>query len=230
MIHESEFCTANLKLREEIKKSILAETEGQLDYETDLLISTGYDWEKDIGYYEQSPIESLFILELYKLIKIQLITKEHWFITSKYGFYIDELWLDPIVYFKTKIGNPSMKSIYRDWSTLAIWPQYAIQCDKKKYRVDFRFAIYNVGDVIIIPCGSMEDIDTVIPDIQLCVEFDGHDYHERTKKQAQYDKQRDRDIKLAGYDIIHFTGSEVYKDWMSVFDQIIEAMLSKLGK
>ncbi len=229
MIHESEFCTANLKLQKEIKKSILAETEEQLEYETDLLISTGHDWEKDTTYYEQSPIESLFILELYKLIKIHTMN-EHSFNTSKYGFYIDELWLDPLVNFKTQIGNPSMSSIYRDWSTLAIWPQYVIQCDKNKYRVDFRFTIYNVGDEIIIPCGSMEDIDTVIPDVQLCVEFDGHDYHEKTKKQAQYDKQRDRDIKLSGYDIIHFTGSEVYKDWMSVFDQIIEALLCKSEK
>lgn len=42
------------------------------------------------------------------------------------------------------------------------------------------------------------------------VELDGHEFHERTKEQAQRDKARDRYLVKAGYTVIHFTGSEVW--------------------
>jgi hypothetical protein len=52
---------------------------------------------------------------------------------------------------------------------------------------------------------------------------DGHDYHERTKEQAERDKSRDRALKRAGYDVIHFTGREIWRDpakWaMEIRDQ-----------
>lgn len=49
-------------------------------------------------------------------------------------------------------------------------------------------------------------------DSTLAVEVDGHDFHERTKEQAQRDKARDRALLLAGYPVIRFTGSEVYEN------------------
>jgi hypothetical protein len=46
----------------------------------------------------------------------------------------------------------------------------------------------------------------------LIVETDGHDFHERTKLQASYDRKRDRNITLHGFRVIRFTGSDVYND------------------
>lgn len=46
----------------------------------------------------------------------------------------------------------------------------------------------------------------------LVVEADGHDFHERTKAQAQRDKARDRRLMLAGYPVVRFTGREIYAD------------------
>lgn len=46
----------------------------------------------------------------------------------------------------------------------------------------------------------------------LGVEVDGHEFHERTKEQAQRDKARDRRLLMAGYPVIRFTGSEVYEN------------------
>lgn len=62
-----------------------------------------------------------------------------------------------------------------------------------KYRVDF-----------II---SSKDINK---EKSLIVECDGHEFHEKTKKQAQKDKKRDRECLLAGYNVMRFTGSEIY--------------------
>lgn len=45
----------------------------------------------------------------------------------------------------------------------------------------------------------------------LVVEVDGHDFHERTKEQAQRDKARDRFLVAHKYRVLRFTGSEVYR-------------------
>ena len=44
----------------------------------------------------------------------------------------------------------------------------------------------------------------------LAIECDGHDWHERTKQQAAYDKSRDRDLLKIGIPTIRFTGSEIH--------------------
>lgn len=46
----------------------------------------------------------------------------------------------------------------------------------------------------------------------MIVECDGHDFHEKTKKQAKHDKKRDRYLTSFGYTVFRFTGSEIYKD------------------
>jgi very-short-patch-repair endonuclease len=48
--------------------------------------------------------------------------------------------------------------------------------------------------------------------IGLVIECDGHDYHERTKKQAARDRSRDRELLTAGYYVMRFTGAEIYAD------------------
>ena len=45
------------------------------------------------------------------------------------------------------------------------------------------------------------------PVLQLVVECDGHEFHERTKAQARRDKKRDREI---GPKVYRFTGSEIH--------------------
>lgn len=46
----------------------------------------------------------------------------------------------------------------------------------------------------------------------VCVELDGHDFHDRNERQRRYEKARDRHLVSAGFLVIHFTGSEVVKD------------------
>lgn len=46
----------------------------------------------------------------------------------------------------------------------------------------------------------------------IAVECDGHNFHERTKEQAQRDKARDRAIQALGIVALRFTGSEIFRD------------------
>jgi len=43
----------------------------------------------------------------------------------------------------------------------------------------------------------------------IAVECDGHDYHERTRRQAAYDRSRDRYMQGTGLEVYRFTGSEI---------------------
>ena len=45
--------------------------------------------------------------------------------------------------------------------------------------------------------------------VELGIECDGHNYHERTAEQAQHDKSRDRALVALGWTILRFTGSEI---------------------
>jgi very-short-patch-repair endonuclease len=80
---------------------------------------------------------------------------------------------------------------------LHVEPQYKFIINGKKYVVDF----------LLLSCLPWDSgIRKTI------IETDGHDFHEKTKKQAQSDKSRDRDFISKGFTVLRFTGSEIHKD------------------
>lgn len=90
---------------------------------------------------------------------------------------------------------------------LNIRGQYKIITDKNRYKVDF----YVTG---LQEYTLEKDEGTFIQTrgVNLCIECDGHDFHEKTKEQVKRDKQRERNLVKKGYKIIRFTGSEIYQD------------------
>jgi len=62
-----------------------------------------------------------------------------------------------------------------------------------KYFVDFALMQHPTGNIV-------------------CVELDGHAFHDRDERQRRYEKSRDRFLTAKGYKVLHFTGSEVNKD------------------
>lgn len=54
------------------------------------------------------------------------------------------------------------------------------------------------------------------------VECDGHDFHERTKEQAERDRAKDRAIQLAGIPILRFTGREIHRNVNDCLLQIVQ--------
>lgn len=92
---------------------------------------------------------------------------------------------------------PPIRGIY-------VYPQITIG----EFRVDFllRSTLYGEAAHIIVEC-------------------DGHEFHEKTKEQAQRDKARDRYLVSQGYRLIRFTGSEIYRDPEAVAREAIEILL-----
>lgn len=56
----------------------------------------------------------------------------------------------------------------------------------------------------------------------LFVELDGHDFHERTKEQAERDRRRDRWFAMEGLRIVRFTGREVWRDPEACADEAVD--------
>jgi very-short-patch-repair endonuclease len=87
---------------------------------------------------------------------------------------------------------------------LLIHPQY----EWESYRIDFAFdAAW--GKTVFVEC-------------------DGHDFHERTKEQAERDRAKDRRIQEAGITIFRFTGSEIYRDPANCAEQVINFLAKSL--
>lgn len=82
-----------------------------------------------------------------------------------------------------------------DSGCFVVYPQHTIRISNKNFRVDFLIcAIYQGKKYEIV------------------IECDGHEFHEKTKKQAARDRQRDRLLTNNGYKVLRFTGSEIYKN------------------
>ena len=87
-----------------------------------------------------------------------------------------------------------------DKPILNVKSQYKI----KNYRADFFVELFSCnGNKYIIEC-------------------DGHDFHEKTKEQAKYDKQRERIFVQNGYKVLRYSGSEIYKDFESITQELFD--------
>jgi very-short-patch-repair endonuclease len=78
-----------------------------------------------------------------------------------------------------------------------------------KYRVDFILERWE-RDYICVG-SSTASCPEVMLKARVIVECDGHDFHERTKEQAERDKSRDRELQALGYPVYRFTGSEIWR-------------------
>lgn len=66
------------------------------------------------------------------------------------------------------------------------------------YKVDFLISQHGIGpDDVLKP---------------IVVELDGHDFHDKDKRQRSYEKARDRYLIKQGYKVFHYTGSDVVAD------------------
>jgi very-short-patch-repair endonuclease len=62
---------------------------------------------------------------------------------------------------------------------------------------------------------------------ELIIEIDGHQFHEKTKAQAEHDKKRDRFLVGRGFSILRFTGSEIYRDSDSCVKESILCVINR---
>jgi very-short-patch-repair endonuclease len=92
------------------------------------------------------------------------------------------------------------------------------QATEGGYRVDMLLRLGNV---------SRSVHDAGVFDAVIAVECDGHDFHERTKQQAAYDRARDRELLIRrGLVTVRFTGSEIHRDANQCARECLDALVS----
>lgn len=89
-------------------------------------------------------------------------------------------------------------------------PQLEVECSDRTYRFDFA-----------LKATDLTDSGQPRRRVHVDVELDGHEFHERTKEQAERDKERDRNVQSAGWAVARFTGSQVYRDPAGVARELI---------
>lgn len=72
---------------------------------------------------------------------------------------------------------------------LLLIPQWRVG----KYSVDFALRQHPIDKIV-------------------CVELDGHEFHDRNERQRRHEKMRDRFLTANGYSVLHFTGAEIVRD------------------
>lgn len=93
---------------------------------------------------------------------------------------------------------------------LTFRPQFEIG----KYRVDFQISLSN-----------HEGWES-----NVIVECDGHDFHEKTKQQVESDKKRERELQAAGYHVLRFSGTEIWRDPSECVDEIGRFLVMNASK
>lgn len=63
-------------------------------------------------------------------------------------------------------------------------------------------------------------IDYFEPTSKIAIELDGFNYHEKSKRQTQYEKKRERRLVMNGFKILRFTGSEIKCNPIKVLSEI----------
>lgn len=100
--------------------------------------------------------------------------------------------------------------------------QQMIETDNGTYRVDFDIECVEY----IFPEGEQIPLEEKYAEI--IVECDGHDFHEKTKAQVKRRNERDFNLKMNGYDVIHFSGSEIYNEPEKCAKKVIEYLIQYL--
>lgn len=147
---------------------------------------------------------------------LQLCHKAQELIFENYliqGVYIDDFVndctpIEQIFYIANDINSQTNKR------SCELCPQSEIEAGEKTYYADF--AVFLVGFDTVD-----DDIVEVYLKRPLIIELDGQDYHS-SKQQRNKDYKRENDLKLAGYDIMRFTGSQVYNDVYGCLEQVYQ--------
>ena len=85
---------------------------------------------------------------------------------------------------------------------------------------------YYIAD-FVFDTGKLKHVYYKNP-LKLVIECDGHDFHEKTPEQVTRNNQRDYDLKMADYDVIHFSGSQIYQNPLKCAQDTYDYIMSKV--
>jgi hypothetical protein len=86
-----------------------------------------------------------------------------------------------------------------DWMLV---PQFEVVVEARSYRLDFAVVHRDHERT-----AGLAKTGYSMP--KICIELDGHEFHERTKEQVSARNERDRALQASGWRVFHYSGAEV---------------------
>lgn len=180
---------------------------------------TKRNWKLEADYFNSLPQRCKEMYFEFMSYDFPCTDKENkWLYHEIVGFYYDDCH-SPI----EKIFNMAFDTmIFSRGNTVPFFslePQAILTVDGKTFRADFLF------DSEVESDGQF----TCENNIKLIIECDGHDFHHATKEQVKRDNSRSLILKKAGYDIIRFSGTQLYQEPFKCANDAIDYILEKIG-
>ena len=111
------------------------------------------------------------------------------------------------------------KQQYRD---IYLFPQHEVICGNKKYYIDFTFLADDYLTHLIFSDKLKNN------NFKLAIECDGYEFHQKTKEQVQKDNEREYDLKMAGYEVLRFSGTQIYNNPLKCAEDTYNYILKKI--
>jgi very-short-patch-repair endonuclease len=99
-------------------------------------------------------------------------------------------------------------------TSLELVPQQEVRAGNGRYRLDF----------VVRPVrGGMYSVFVGLEDApKVCIELDGHHYHDKTRAQVNKRNKRDRDLASDGWVVLHASYSEFHDDAVATVTTVAE--------
>lgn len=111
---------------------------------------------------------------------------------------------------------------YENKQKIFLFPQKEVDCNGKKYYLDFEF---NAEDYLTYLTFG-EEIEN--KNFKLDIECDGYEFHQKTKEQVQHDNEREYDLKIAGYEVLRFSGTQIFNNPLKCAEDTYNYILKKI--
>ena len=111
---------------------------------------------------------------------------------------------------------------YNNKEDIYLFPQKEVICNEKKYYIDFEFKADDYLTQLLLG----EKIKNY--NFKLAIECDGYEFHQKTKEQVQKDNEREYDLKMAGYEVLRFSGTQIYNNPLKCAEDTYNYIMKKI--
>lgn len=110
----------------------------------------------------------------------------------------------------------------RDKKTIYLFEQEKIKYKDKTYYADF---VFKADDYLswLLFGNKIKN-----PSYKLVIECDGYEFHQKTKEQVQKDNERELALKMAGYDVLRFSGTQIFNNPLKCAEDTYNYIIKKI--
>lgn len=113
---------------------------------------------------------------------------------------------------------------YNNKEDIYLFPQKEVICNKNKYYLDFEFEADDYLTHLLLG-DKIKNYN-----FKLAIECDGYEFHQKTKEQVQKDNEREYDLKMAGYEVLRFSGTQIYNNPLKCAEDTYNYIIKKIGE